>query len=141
MTRFMHRRRAAAGRKSRRLGVEIVELAFALPVMTVLVFGTLETCELLFAKQSLAVAAYEAGRVAARPGATTVAVQNRFNQIVTSRRLQGVSLTLTPTNIDSVTIGQQIRLSTRAPVLTNTSTRLVLTAVPDMVETVVVLRE
>lgn len=135
------KRRAARGRQPRRLGVEIVELAFALPVMTIIIFGTLETCELLFTKQSLAVAAYEAGRVAARPEGTTAAAQNRFDQIMAARRVTGANLTITPGNLASLDTGETIRLEATAPISGNNSTNLVLSGVPDITEAVVVIRE
>ncbi|MEN0109677.1 MAG: TadE family protein [Planctomycetota bacterium] len=140
MTR-LRQRRAARARKSGRLGVEIVELAFALPVMTVIVFGTLELCELLFTRQSLAVAAYEAGRVAARPGANAAAVQTRFDQIVTARRLQNAQMVMTPANLDAIATGERIRIEASAPVGVNTSTSFVLVNAPDAVETVMFVRE
>ncbi|TWT95870.1 TadE-like protein [Botrimarina colliarenosi] len=135
------KRRAARGRLGRRLGVEIVELAFALPVMVVIVFGVLETCELLFLKQSLAVAAYETGRVAARPEATTAAAVNRFQQIATARRVANGTITITPAELSSAVVGDTIRITVAAPVSNNNTTSLVLSSVPDVVETVVVLRE
>jgi len=134
-------RRAATRRREGRRGVEIVELAFALPVMVVIVFGTMETCELLFTKQSLAVAAYESGRVAARPGATSGAVNTRFEQIATARRLSGATLTMTPADLSGVVVGDTIRIDVTAPVSGNNSTNLVLSAVPDLTESVVVVRE
>jgi Flp pilus assembly protein TadG len=125
----------------RRWGIEVAELAFSLPVLIVITFGTLETCELLFTKQSLAVAAYEAGRVAARPEGTTEETQNRFNQIATARRLQSANLTITPADVEDVAVGETIRIDVTAPVASNNSTHLVLFNVPDIVESVVVIRE
>ncbi|QDT68348.1 TadE-like protein [Planctomycetes bacterium MalM25] len=135
------RRRAARGRQERRLGVEIVELAFALPVMMVIVFGTLETCELIFVKQSLAVGAYESGRIAARPGGTADSAVTRFEQIMTSRRVNDATITITPADPTAVAIGDEIRIEVAAPVHSNSTTGLVLTNVPDITETVVVVRE
>lgn len=128
-------------RDKRRLGVEIVELAFALPVMTVLVFGTLEVCELMFLKQSLAVASYEAGRLAARPGTTSEAVAARFQSIASDRRVSGATITTTPNEIASAAAGETIRIDVSAPVAANSTTRFVLTHVPDVAESVVFVKE
>lgn len=141
MTRPRRFRRSTQPRGKRRWGIEVAELAFSLPVLTVITFGTLETCELLFTKQSLAVAAYEAGRVAARNDGTTEASQSRFNQIATARRLQSASITITPPNVSAVAVGETIRIDVTAPVALNNSTHLVLFNVPDIVESVVVVRE
>lgn len=133
--------RTARPHSKRRWGIEVAELAFSLPVLIVITFGTLETCQLLFTKQSLAVAAYEAGRVAARPEGTTEEAQNRFNQIATARRLQNANMTITPADVDEVAVGETIRIDVTAPVASNNSTHLVLFNVPDIVESVVVIRE
>lgn len=135
------RRRAADRRRERRLGAEIVELAFALPVMTVIVFGTLETCELMFLKQSLSVASYEAGRVAARPDSTSAEVHTRFQQIMIGRRVNNATMTITPTSIAGLAVGDTIRIDASAPVSGNNSTNLVLTATPDVVESATFVRE
>lgn len=139
LTRFLRRSPCSAGK--RRSGIEVAELAFSLPVLIVITFGTLETCQLLFTKQSLAVAAYEAGRVAARPEGTTEVTLNRFNQIATARRLQSANLTITPSDIGAVAVGQPIRIDVTAPVALNNSTHLVLFNIPDIVESVTVIRE
>lgn len=141
-----HRKRRAVGRRRQRLGVEIVELAFALPVMVVIVFGVLETCQLIFIKQSLAVAAYEAGRVVAREEGTKAEAIARFNQIVSSRGtvdggMKEVTITFTPDDVENVPKGDQIRVDVSAPVGVNTTTNLVLKGLPDMTEAVVFLRE
>ncbi|QDV73343.1 TadE family protein [Botrimarina mediterranea] len=141
MTRPRFRRRSNRSRDSRRWGIEVAELAISLPVLTIITFGTLETCQLLFTKQSLAVAAYEAGRVAARPDGTTESTLNRFNQIATARRLQGANFTMTPADLNGVAVGESIRIDVTAPVSSNNSTHLVLFNIPDIVESVVVIRE
>jgi Flp pilus assembly protein TadG len=133
--------RSARTKGQRRRGIEVAELAFSLPVLIVITFGTLETCQLLFTKQSLAVAAYEAGRVAARSEGTTEEALNRFNQIATARRLQSSTITITPADVDEVAVGETIRIDVTAPVASNNSTHLVLFNIPDIVESVVVIRE
>ncbi|MEQ8847324.1 TadE family protein [Botrimarina sp.] len=128
-------------RRRDRRGVETVELALSLPILVTILFGTLECCELLFTKQSIAVAAYESGRVAARRDATTEAVTNRFNQIVAARRLVGATMTLTPGDLSALSIGEEIRIDVTAPVAENSTSQIVLAALPDLQETVTFVRE
>lgn len=135
------KRRYRPNRCEQRQGVEIVELAFALPVMTVIIFGILESCELLFTKQSLALAAYEAGRVAAREDSTAAAAQTRFEQIATARRINDATFTMTPADLSSVDTGETIRIDVTAPVTNNNTTNFVLVGIPDITESVVFLRE
>ncbi|MEO1498254.1 MAG: TadE family protein [Planctomycetota bacterium] len=136
-----NRRRGAGRRGADRLGAEIVELAFALPVMSIIIFGTLELCEVIFVKQSLAVATYEAGRVAGRPGTNSTMVRARFDDILNSRRVNSFTLTITPPEVASAGVGDQIRLVATAPVTGNASTNMVLTGIPDIRDEVVVVRE
>lgn len=128
-------------RSKGRRGVEIVELAFALPVMTVIIFGTLELSEVLYLKQSLALASYEAGRLAARPGADVASVESRFQSIMTARRVDNAVITVTPGDIASAAVGDTIRIDVSAPLEGNNATNLVLSSVPDITEVVVILRE
>ena len=128
-------------RTRRRRGAEIVELAFALPVMTVIVFGTLELCELMFLRQSLSVASYEAARIVARPDGDAAAAEARFAQIMASRRVTGATIAITPSNLNGIARGETIRVDVTAPVSGNNSTNLVLKSLPDATETAVVVRE
>jgi uncharacterized membrane protein len=50
-----------------RRGAASVECAVCLPLIVLIVFGTIETCSLLFLQQNLQRTAYEAARVAASP--------------------------------------------------------------------------
>jgi Flp pilus assembly protein TadG len=128
-------------RRGSRLGVEIAELALALPVMVTIVFGTLELCELMFLKQSLSVASYEAGRLAARPGVTSQVVRDRFTQIMAARRVRSSRITITPADLTLANRGDTIRIDVAAPVAGNSSTNLVLRTVPDVTESAFMVRE
>ncbi|TWT48676.1 TadE family protein [Botrimarina hoheduenensis] len=135
------RRSMRRGRMGQRRGAEIVELAFALPIMSIIIFGTLELCEVIFVKQSLAVATYEAGRMAGRPGTNSTMVRDRFENIMNDRRVSGATLTIDPPEVAGATVGQVIRITGAAPVSGNSSSNMVLTGVPDIVEEVVFVRE
>jgi Flp pilus assembly protein TadG len=50
-----------------RRGAASVECAVCLPVVLLIVFGTIEACSLLFLQQNVQLAAYETARVAASP--------------------------------------------------------------------------
>ncbi len=136
-----NRKNRFRGRSKDRRGVEIVELAFALPVMTVIIFGTLELSEVLYLKQSLAVASYEAGRLAARPGADAATVEARFQSIMTARRVANAVFTVTPADLTNAVVGDTIRIDASAPLEGNNTSNLVLSSVPDITEVVVFMRE
>ena len=131
-------RRVRCSRRRHRKGAEIVELALALPVLFVLVFGTLELCEVVFLKQSMAVASYEGTRLAARSSSTSSDVISRCQQILTDRRVQGASVTVSPSNISNLPVGTSVRVEIRAPI--DTTTDLVIPQL-ELVQSNTVLRE
>ena len=67
--RFSHRRTT----RSNRRGIAAVELAVCLPVIVLLVFGSIEASSFIFLKQSLNVSAYEGIREAIRVGSNNAA--------------------------------------------------------------------
>ncbi len=69
-----------------RRGVAAAEFAVCLPVMVLLVLGMVETCSMVFLKQSLAVAAYEGAHTAVKPGATSADVRAVCDNILRDRR-------------------------------------------------------
>ena len=99
----------------KRRGVAAAELAVCLPVVVLLVIGTLEACSALFLKQSLTVAAYEGVRTALEEGATTTTVQAACNQVLTDRKIQGAKITITPSNIAALNPGDFIDVTVSAP--------------------------
>jgi Flp pilus assembly protein TadG len=58
-------------RKSRRHGVEVVEMAIVLPIIILITLGTLEICEGTFLRQKLELAAHAGSRIAIRKNATS----------------------------------------------------------------------
>ena len=99
----------------KRRGVAAAELAVCLPVVVLLVIGTLEACSALFLKQSLTASAYEGVRTALEEGATTTMVQAACNQVLTDRKIQGAKITITPSNIAALNPGDFIDVTVSAP--------------------------
>lgn len=134
---FAKRRRV----RKRRKGAAIVELAVCLPVMTLLVFGTLELCELMFLKQSMSVASYEAARLAARKDSTSAMVIGRCESILADRRVDGATVTLDPGDITGLPRGTAIQVNIRAPLQANNTTALVLNQGLEVRQSTTMLRE
>lgn len=102
---------------SRRLeskGSVVVELAFCLPLVVVLILGSVEACSMIFLKQSLTIASYEGGRKALEPGATTAEVESAINQILTDRRIVNSTIRITPSNLSAVLSGDPIEVEVTA---------------------------
>ncbi len=108
-------------RKARRRprGSAIVELAVCLPAIVVLVLGSIETCTMIFVKQSLHVAAYEAIRRAIEPGAVPEDVLDHAHEILTQRHIKGADVEFEPANFDNVQRGQDIAVRIAVPIAQN----------------------
>jgi len=96
-------------------GVATVELAVCLPVIVLLVIGTIEACSMIFLKQSLSVASYEGVRTAISAGAKAKDVRNTCNQILKDRRVKDAAITITPEQFDQLNPGQYVDVSISAP--------------------------
>ncbi|MFY9255044.1 MAG: TadE family protein [Fuerstiella sp.] len=93
----MRKQSAANGRATpSRSGVAAAEFAVCLPILLVIVIGTIEACSMIYLKQSLSVAAYEGVRAALKPGAETADVDAACKQILTARKVSGATVTITP---------------------------------------------
>jgi Flp pilus assembly protein TadG len=100
-------------------GVAAVELALCIPVLLVLVIGTVEACNIVFLKQSLTTAAYEGARTAIGSGATTADVENQCQQILKERKVASGSITVNPPIVSDVPVGQYITVAVSAPADSN----------------------
>ena len=92
--------------KSRR-GIAAVEFAVCLPVLVLVVFGSIEACTMVFLKESLTVAAYEGSRTALEPTATEADVTARCLEVLTDRNVQGGTVQVLPADIAAVAAGDQ----------------------------------
>jgi Flp pilus assembly protein TadG len=79
-----------------RRAVAAVETAITMPLLVLMVFGSIEVANSIFLAQTLSFASYEGAREAARPGATVSQVNDRVAQIMHARGIFDYSLTITP---------------------------------------------
>lgn len=107
----------------RRRGVAATEFAVCLPIIVLLVLGTIEACSMIFLKQTLAIAAYEGVRTAIIPGKTKADVEAACNQILKERGVDGGTVTVTPTNFDALDPGQYVDVTVSAPCNANSIVR------------------
>jgi Flp pilus assembly protein TadG len=101
------------------MGVATVELAICLPVLVLLVFGSIEAASFIFLKQSLHVAAYEGIREGIRVGSTDAEAIGRSNAILNSRFVRDSTVRFPSGSIANATRGQQIVIEVSAPTRTN----------------------
>jgi Flp pilus assembly protein TadG len=98
----------------RRTGSAVAEFAACLPVVVVIVLGTVEACSMIFLQQALTAAAYEGVRLGAKEGSTADATR-RCQQVLDGRRLANTSITISPASIESAPRGSSIAVTTSAP--------------------------
>ena len=109
----------AVDRAVKRKGAVTVELAVCLPVLALLVFGSIEAAGFIFLKQSLQVAAYEGVREAICSDTTDALAVGRARAILDSRVLRDASIRFPAGSVASLARGQQVVIEVSAPTRTN----------------------
>jgi hypothetical protein len=102
-----------------RAGVATTELALCLPILLLIVFGTIESTSVIFLKETLTTAAYEGARAAIAANATTLDVTNACDRILNERHVRFASITVTPADLSNVPIGQFVTVTVAAPFASN----------------------
>ena len=99
---------------TRRRGVAAVEFAVCLPILTLLLLGSIELSNFIYLKQSLTVIVYETSREAIRPNSTNESARAVANNIIDSRDLTDVAVSL-PANVENIPRGERITVTVSAP--------------------------
>ena len=105
----MVRNKAQASRA--RSGAAMIELALFLPVFFMITMATVETCRVLYLRQSLSIAAYECARLGIVPGMSRDALDAQSSVILHARNVKGAVLKTTPSNIDSLKYGDTLAVT------------------------------
>lgn len=72
-------------RRSSRRGGAVVELALVMPVLFVLIYGSIEASNLLYLQQAITETAYDGALRASRPGATDADVHAEIEALLEAR--------------------------------------------------------
>jgi hypothetical protein len=103
-----------------RRGSAVVELALVLPLLMAIVFGAIQACNTIHAKQALVSAAYEGTRVVARPDATLAQTRRSIEAILDARSIQDYEISIVPgTELQPVPDGRRITIGITAPTAGN----------------------
>ena len=102
-------------RQRERGGVAASEFAVCLPVIVLLVLAMIESCTMIFLKQSVSVAAYEGVRTALVENAVAADVRRTSQQVLTDRRVRGATITINPNNFELLPVGEFIEVTVSAP--------------------------
>lgn len=106
-------KRKAAGK--RRTGAAVVEFAVCLPVILLIVLGSIEAASMLFLRQALVQSAYEGAKVAARNDGNITDATTAVENVAAGRRLKSMAVTFAPADIEAVPQGEIIRVTVSAP--------------------------
>jgi len=107
--------------KAAREGVATVELAVCLPVIVLLIFGSMQACDLIYLRHSITTAAYEGSLELSRHDATSASVKARIDQVLGFRGVSGGAASLQPAGLDisELSPGEAVTVSVTAPVGNN----------------------
>lgn len=118
------RRRSSLIHRRSRSGAAVVEAALCIPVIILLMFGTLEISAGFYLKESLTIAAYEGARTGAKRRATRAQVLARVNDILVARNVQlgsSGSIVVTPNDLSTLSALQPLTVTVRAPTTGNSA--------------------
>lgn len=108
-------RNRQAAKSVQRKGAAIVELAIVLPLLLLLLMGTIEACAALHLQQSIDIASYEAVRTGLLPKSSPGLVQLTAEKFLKTRNTKGATISITPANFETAAIGTTITVTISAP--------------------------
>jgi hypothetical protein len=111
----MSRLRLYRRRIEPRRGAAAAEMAICLPLLVMLVLGSIETCSMIYLRHSLTIASYEAARVAIDFDGTNTAVLERCQEILDAREVADADIDIVPPDVELVERGQPISITVSAP--------------------------
>lgn len=95
----------------KRKGAAIVEFALFLPLFFMITMATIETCRVLYLRQSLTIAAYECARLGVIPGMSLEALEFQCDAIVDGRNIRNVTLKVDPPDLSSLHYGEPLTVT------------------------------
>jgi Flp pilus assembly protein TadG len=104
-----------------RRGAAVVELAITLPLIVLIVLGTIETCSMLFLKQALRISAYEGVRVAIVQGATADNITAGCDLFLNARKIKNGVVAITPSDFANRPYGTIVTVRVSADCASNST--------------------
>lgn len=112
--------------KRKRKGGATVELAIAMPLLMMMIFGGMEAANSIFLKQGMTVAAYETAKMATTVGFSAEDALARGQAALNARGFGEAEISIDPPNVTAVDPGTPIVVSVTAPSSLNAISPLVL---------------
>ncbi|MEZ6064652.1 MAG: TadE/TadG family type IV pilus assembly protein [Planctomycetaceae bacterium] len=92
-----------------------VEFAVCLPVMLMIVFGSIEAANAIYLKQIVTQAAYETARVVTTPGNTAADARAFGEHVLAARSVENATITISPEASSTTPSGQLMTITVSAP--------------------------
>lgn len=102
-----------------RRGGALVEFAVCLPVIMVLLLGSMEATSAIFVKQALATSAYEGVREATKTGANSADAIASAERVLAARGIRGATVRVTPAEVYGIPRGSNVVIEVSASYAAN----------------------
>jgi len=106
-------------KRSNRKAAALVEFAICMPLLVMLVLGSVEAANAIYLRQALTIAAYEAARTASEPGGTTTSGIARANETLVARNVQDATVDISPELTPVTPRGAYVTTTVTAPLSSN----------------------
>lgn len=97
----------------------MVEFAICMPVFFLLAMSTIETCRMMYLRQSLKIAGYECARIGITPGMSAEVMQNQCDAIMTGRQIRNYQMLFQPTDLEGLQFGDLLTITVNASAADN----------------------
>lgn len=98
-----------------RRGVAAVEFALTLPLLMILVVGSIEASNAIFLRQAMTIAAYETAQIASAYGGSEAEAKQRGQEILDSYGVDDATITVFPPITAMTAPGDKVEVTITAP--------------------------
>ncbi|MCA9261215.1 MAG: pilus assembly protein [Planctomycetales bacterium] len=111
--------RASRRSSQRRLGVAAAEFAVCMPLVVLIAIGSIEGANVVFLRQALTFAAYEAAQIATSIGGTQQDAKNRALEILDAYQVDDATVDISPTINAQTAPRTEVSVTVTAPANAN----------------------
>lgn len=104
---------------ARRSGAAIVEVALTLPILVLICLATIDTCRVIFVRQSAKLAAFECARIGIIPGVTRPQLEQLCATFMLSRSVSQATVSLSINDLSMLSKGDLLTVTVTVPANSN----------------------
>ncbi len=93
----------------------MIEFAICMPVFFLIAMATIETCRMIYLRQSMKLAAYECARVGIIPGMTPDVLSDQCDVILGGRHIRNYEFSSVPADPSQLKFGELFKTTISAP--------------------------